>query len=219
MLARTATGFSRAFALLCITAAGGLIGANLAAVLSGPFVFDLQGEQFAQCLHGGWIAGAALFLFGALTKRLRVISSSLIGLTPDPPKETQRTPNDPSPTGVEAVRRRRRVIRLREGRPVGVPLGIALGAVAGSILGGLLGGTLLLLWFSFTYSPFAPVGWASSVRIERQPTRNTLRRERPASTTQHPVARALFFGPAALGAMAGAVFGGVGAAKGRFHIE
>jgi hypothetical protein len=71
----------------------------------------------------------------------------------------------------------------------------------------MLGGSFLLLWFSITYSPFAPREWVSSVSVERRRVDRAY--EEPLLTTDHPVALFAFFGPVALAAAGGAVFGAV----------
>ena len=84
----------------------------------------------------------------------------------------------------------------------------AWGGFFGALLGAALGATFILLWFSLTYSPFAPQDWVSSVSVERQHV-GTSRREVPVTTTDHPVALLVFGLPVALGAIGGALFGGI----------
>lgn len=79
----------------------------------------------------------------------------------------------------------------------------------GAILGMLMGASFLLLWFSITYSPFAPPEWVSSVSVEKR-NRSAGERRESGFATDHPVALIAFGAPIALGATAGAVLGAVG---------
>jgi hypothetical protein len=217
MIARVASRLAKAYGLLFFTAAGGLVGANLTTLLAPMFVADHRAAQLAPWVHVGWTVGAALFLFGALTRKLRVISSSFFGLTPAPP--TGSDAGGPIRKRVRRLKQPRSEHEAHVGRSVGVPTGIVLGTVGGALIGGFLGGSFLLFWLSFAASPFAPASWASSVAIERQPTPVHNRRDRAVPTTRHPIPLGLFFGPVALGAAAGAIFGGGCAAQGKFVVS
>ena len=96
----------------------------------------------------------------------------------------------------------------RKGRRYGRLASTALGGLGGALLGGMLGGTFLLLWFSIAYSPFAPRLWVSSLTVERQRAGSSVRIE-PVTATNHPTAQIAFGAPLLLGAITGAVFGGV----------
>lgn len=207
MAARLVERVAKAYGILLIAAIGGLVGANLSRLFGAFLAAGDRAEQLVHWVHGGWIVGAVLFLLGALTKQVRVISSSMFGLSP---KKSPIRRQEPSGE---------RTGRSIRGRSIGVPAGIALGAAGGMILGGMLGGTFLMFWFSLTSSPFAPASWASSVQIERSEIASDVPDERPVATTRHPVALYAFFGPMTLGAAAGAIFGGGCAAQGRFTVE
>lgn len=204
----------KGYGVLLMTAAGGLVGANLSGFIGAFFVPEHTAEHLRAWVHWGWVAGAGLFLFGALTRRLRVVNSSMLGLRPTPPAGARSDAVEEIETNVGRPKRRYRDIPVRDGRRVGALCGAAVFGFAGAITGAAVGGSFLLLWFSLTYSPFSPAGWESSVRVEEiravDPPRDV-----PVLATKHPVALYAFFGPIVLGAAAGAIVGGIAAAAGK----
>ncbi|MGC1276251.1 MAG: hypothetical protein WBC44_21310 [Planctomycetaceae bacterium] len=211
---------AKGFALLLITAMGGYVGATFGRLVGGgvfAFFAAPTAGSTAVWSQAGWVVGAVLFSLGYLFGKLRVISSSFFGLSPT--RSQQASDGAPEASKAGAGRSKGSGFYIRNPRPVGVLLGIVFGAFGGTLLGGSLGASFLLLWFSFACSPFAPGGWASSVAIEKTRVDRGVPRERPLATTQHPVALYAFFGPVALGASAGAVFGGICAAKGKAQMS
>jgi hypothetical protein len=191
LLARLGTLLIRGYVLLLTVAAGGLVGANVAAFVPVIREFFFNPEERATppavmlgWLHGGWLVGAGLALAGAVLHRRR---------------SAHRAAQSEQP---------RRPLWSTDAPPRGVLASIAGGAAGGGLLGALLGATFLLLWFSLTYSPFFP-GLDRTIKIERDRTHPRLT-ERPVHTSTHPVAVAAFFIPTALGVVGGAVLGGVG---------
>jgi len=181
------------YVLLVTVAAGGLVGANVAAFVPGvaEFFFNPEGRAiqpatYLRWMHGGWIVGAAFALLGAVMRRR---SANRQG------GEQQHRPE--GQTHGEAAY-----------SPRGFLASAGFGALCCGLLGAMLGGTFLLLWFSLAYSPFSP-GWDKSIALKRDETSSGVRRHW-VHTTSNPIALCAFFGPIALGAATGAVMGGAG---------
>jgi hypothetical protein len=203
--------------LLLGTAAGGFVGANFAGLIAGTISFFTAGDRAPDLrpvqlwMHCGWVVGAALFLAAGIAHYA---------------KKTRRGPegNDGRPGSDGKALSVRRSGRPREreansgrfrvtidGRPCGILGSVGVGSFMGAFLGLMLGGSLLLLWFSFTYSPFAPRDWVDSVSSRKQRVGDGPR-ERRVATTQHPIALYLFFAPIAVGGAAGGLLSGAGTA-------
>jgi hypothetical protein len=184
------------YGMLLIVAAGGFAFANLGGLVAGALQFgaaEAPGATVIQTwMHRGWIFGAGVALFGIVMKLRK--------------KRKQRAARGAE----DSDRGRRRQVRRRrpQGRRYGRLASTAVGGLGGALLGGMLGGTFVLLWFSITYSPFAPRDWASSVTVARQGT-GSIVRKKPAATSDYPVVQLAFGAPLVLGAITGAVFGGV----------
>ena len=193
-IGRLATGYGM---LLCL-AAGGLVFANFFGFFVGLFEFGTGNRSDPSILqawtHRGWIFGVCFALLSIVmkkrkgTKKQASQSRGDLQEQSEPRQKSRRTP--------------------RTARRYGFLASTALGGLGGALLGGMLGGTFILLWFSMTYSPFAPQAWVSSVSMERE--RLGSARRTPVASTDHPVALIAFGAPLALGTVAGAVFGGVG---------
>ncbi|QDT99572.1 hypothetical protein [Gimesia aquarii] len=200
----------KGYGLLLAMAVGGLVFANLFGliaffVLAQEWVSDrLQAsggtESVLWWMHCGWFVGAGLALFGTVTQNQKIKKRSF-----QVSVDHEDEPETPAPKKWKKKRRT---------KPSGILSSIGVFSLFGGFLGLMLGGSLLLFWFSLTYSPFAPAGWASSVSVEQ--------RQEPGSgqtksmmTTNHPVAFYLFGTPIVLGITAGALAGGIGAAMGK----
>jgi hypothetical protein len=200
--------------LLLGTAAGGFLGANVAGLIAGSISFATAGQHAPDMqpvqwwMHCGWLVGAGVFLTAGIVHHV---------------KKARRPPPEES-DGTTSSRRDRRKSdsesnRFRvtvDGRPCGVLGSIGVGSLAGALLGLFLGGSLLLLWFSITYSPFAPAEWVESVSLEKQPIDGALR-ERRVATTRHPIALYAFVGPIVVGAAAGGLLAGTDTAIQKFR--
>lgn len=200
----------KGYGLLLAMAVGGLVFANLFGlvaffVLAQEWVSDrLQDsggtESVLWWMHCGWFVGAGLAFFGTVTQNQKLKKRSF-----QVSVDHEDEPENPAPKKRKKKRRT---------KPSGILSSIAFFGFAGGFLGLMLGGSLVMFWFSLSYSPFAPAGWASSVSVEQ--------RQEPGSgqtksmmTTNHPVAFYLFGTPIVLGITAGALAGGVGAAMGK----
>jgi hypothetical protein len=193
------------YGILLALAAGGLAFANIFGIVAGIFQFGTERAPDAAVLqtwvHRGWIFGVGVALFGVVMKRLQKLRKqrTRTGEKPEDKPLQQETSQQETP----------------KGRRHGLLASMAWGGFGGALLGGMLGATFILLWFSLTYSPFAPQEWVSSVSVERQRT-GASGREEPVLTTDHPVAAYAFGIPLVLGGIAGAVFGGV---AGVYEVE
>lgn len=183
------------YQLLLVLAAGGFIGANLAGFVAGVIEFASNAQRaptpdlYKGWMHGGWLVGAGLFFVAEILRR-RSKKRSTAG------KRLQRE-SEQSARGFSPSQ--------NHGRPAGRLTAIGVGSLIGAFLGLLLGASFLLLWFSLTYSPFAPGGWASSVTLEWLNIPPEL--PEPVLATDHPVALYTFCVPIALGAIVGGLFG------------
>lgn len=187
------------YGVLLTLAAGGFVCANLAGFFRGVIQFAMTyGDQKAPdptvvqtWTHAGWVFGVGIALLGAIVKFRKSR------------KKRSRKPQDHTEQDANALQ------KSEKGRRLGPVASSALGSLGGGLLGGIIGGTLIMLWFSLTYSPFAPHEWVSSVSVERRRTGVSGRKEL-VHTTDHPVALYAFGVPLVLGGIAGAVFGGLG---------
>lgn len=191
------------YGILLTLAAGGFVCANLAGFVRGAFLFaTTYGAERAPdaspvqtWTHSGWVLGVVVALTGVIVKMRR--------------KSRKKSARKQKSRGDAAEQNADSQQITQTGRRLGFLASTALGGLGGSLVGGMFGATLILLWFSLTYSPFAPQGWGSSVSVERRRVTASGRRE-PVLTTDHPVAVYAFGIPFVLGGIAGAVFGGVG---------
>ena len=190
-LKRLAIGYG----LLLTLAAGGLAFANIFGFVATAIQFG--GETAPETtatktwMHIGWVFGVCIALLGAVVQMRKRRAKQTGG------EASEETSHEQEPKQAS-----------QEGRRHGLFASAAWGGFFGALLGAALGVTFILLWFSITYSPFAPRDWVESVSVERQRV-GTSGREKPVATTDHPVALIAFGVPVALGTIAGAVFGGV----------
>jgi hypothetical protein len=193
LIGRLGTGYG----LLLTLAAAGLVFAKIAGFLGAAIEFGAKeapdGSLIQAWSQGGWVFGVCFGLF--------VIATGMWKKR----KETERG-EDSTESRAKGQRRWQRAPQIT--RRYGRLASTVLGGLGGAILGGMLGGTFLLIWFSITYSPFAPTEWVSSLSVERQPAGSGLRTT-PATTTNHPIALIAFGAPLLLGALTGAVLGGI----------
>lgn len=194
---------AKAYAFLISLAAGGLIFANLFGVV--VVLFQVGGASLAGSerapdptvattwIHTGWCVGVVMAAIGGAITFW---------------KNRQRKQAQTEKFQSEAEEQKPELAEnKKQGRRHGTLGSIGYGGLFGAFLGGMLGGTFMLIWFSLTFSPFAPQQWVESVSVERQRTGTA--REEPVATTNHPVAIWAFAIPLTLGAAAGAVMGAV----------
>ncbi len=146
--------------------------------------------------HCGWVIGAVVAIVGVSMGKLRGGWSKEAAR--HPPWQPRHRPRDPKPRAAAAPSRR-------------LPLSwnnrnAFYVALISFILGGWLGGSMLLVWFSISMSPLAPVSWSQSVRTA-DPAEEA---GSGGLTTKHPVPIILFLGTAAAVSLTGFVLGGLG---------
>lgn len=197
-LKRLAIGYG----LLLTLAAGGLAFANLfgfaatAIQFGGDHAPDTGAARM--WMHLGWVFGVCMAATGAAIKIRKEGSKPHTIETPQKEQSQEiaptqnKDPDEPSATGTRH----------------GLIVSAMWGGGFGTILGAALGVTFVLLWFSIAYSPFAPQDWVSSISVERQPVSTSVREE-PFAVSGHPVVLFAFALPVAVGALCGAVFGGI----------
>lgn len=183
---------ARACGFMLTVAAGGLVGGMVAGFI--PLVIhEATAPQRApdpafvkNWVHGGWFVGASLFGMSGVVHYWRKWRT-----VPSAQSDDQQEPDegDVDETPMRPVR--------------SLPAKMALCAFGGALLGLFVGGSLLLVWFSLTYSPFSPDEWAESLSLERRRVGEP--GPRSVVTTDHPVALYLFSGPIVLGALVGLV--------------
>lgn len=204
--------------LLLATAAGGFVGANFAGLVAGGIAFATAGQRAPDMqpvqwwMHCGWLVGAGLFLFSG------IVHFAKKAWWPSAAQTEDRRHKRKLAAWSKRKRHRTSSNRFRvtvDGRPCGVLGSIIVGSLGGALLGMMLGGSLLLLWFSITYSPFAPRDWVESVELKEQHVDGT--RSRRVASTSHPVAMYAFFGPLAVGAAGGGLLCGAGTAFEKFR--
>lgn len=187
------------YAILWMTAVGGIVGANTIGLV-GLAVFspDLKAENAAPWSHWGWYIGTALFLFGALSGRLRMTnqfkwnSVNQKALPAGDPNSNSDAGKDPlTDQDVSASNQSWQSWCLG-------------GALAGGILGFLFGASLLTFFFSFVYSPFATKEAIQSIEVVVQRMPNSGRQQGVLTATGwFPVL--LSITPAILGSTGGAL--------------
>lgn len=186
------------YGILLTLAAGGFVCANIAGFFRGVIQFAMtSGDQKAPdptvvqtWTHAGWVFGVGIALLGAIVKFRKSRKK----------RSRKRKDNTEQDANSQHT--------SRKGRRLGPVASSALGGLGGGLLGGMLGATFIMLWFSLTYSPFAPHDWVSSVSVERRRTGASGQKDL-VHTTDHPVALYAFGIPLVIGGIAGAVFGGV----------
>lgn len=200
----------RVFVVLWMTALGGILGANLLAIIGTLFfVPENKGVYVQPWSHAGWYVGTLLFFFGAVTGRLRFINGTSLGGSSTQTSEEPTTSSDGA------------VVSAKPEQPKeqsGVLGFVFVCGLAGGFLGLLLGANLLTFWFSLAYSPFAPKQVVSSVEVvhERQPGSTF---KRPVMRSSHPISLYLCLTPAAVGILAGVTAAGVIALKYRGEAQ
>lgn len=200
----------RVFVVLWMTAVGGILGANLLAIVGTQFfVPENKGVYIQPWSHAGWYVGTLLFLFGAVTGRLRFINGTSLGNSSTQTSEKPTTSNDGAVVSANPKQPKERS---------GVLGFVFVCGLAGGFLGLLLGANLLTFWFSLAYSPFAPKQVASFVEVahERQPGSTF---KRPVMRSSHPISLYLCLTPAAVGVLAGVTAAGVIAIKYRDEAQ
>ncbi|WP_417386511.1 hypothetical protein [Gimesia sp.] len=208
MLLTLGKRLAQGYGLLLAMAVGGLVFANLFGlgsflILEVSSVGDrvTSAEPYGWWMHCGWFVGVGLALIGAFTPKRAVHNRGIVKRT-----EAESQPADlttPESGNWKTI-----------GKRSGILSSIAFFGFAGGFAGLMLGGSLLLFWFSLAYSPFAPPGWAGSVNVEQRANGHLIENENVMTTT-HPVALYAFGLPIGLGATAGMILGGVGAALGK----
>ncbi|MFN3189436.1 MAG: hypothetical protein ACE361_02850 [Aureliella sp.] len=190
-----------AYGLLMTLAGGGLAFANIFGFVATAISFGGESAPVTTpvrtSMNIGWIFGVGVALLGTLLNYRRQRKRQA---------ETQADDKkiiQPAPEPTESPKR-----ASSESRRYGILASAAWGGFFGTLLGALLGASFVLLWFSMTYSPFAPQAWATSVSSERTRV-GTSARDVFIAETDHPVALYAFGFPVALGALGGAVFGGI----------
>ncbi len=178
-LKRLAIGYG----LLLTLAAGGLAFANIFGFVATAFQFGGETAPDTTAtktwMHIGWFFGVCIALLGAVVQMRKRRAKQTSG------EASEETSQEQDPKQAS-----------QEGRRHGLCASAAWGAFFGALLGAALGVTFILLWFSITYSPFAPRDWVESVSVERQRV-GTSGREEPVATTDHPVALIAFGVPVA----------------------
>ncbi|ODA35525.1 hypothetical protein [Planctopirus hydrillae] len=182
-----------------MAAVGGILGANLVAIIGIQFfAVENQGIYVQPWADTGWYLGTAIFLFGAVTGQLRFINGTSLGnhLSEAVQKSGAGAMTEPSGDDDKAGRDRYGFFR-----------GVLVCGFLGSLLGFFVGANLLIFWFSLAYSPFSPRTVASSVEVVRERQPGTVF-DRPVLRSNHPIALTLGLIPTACGALAGAATGG-----------
>jgi hypothetical protein len=188
------------YGLLWLTAVGGILGANLSATIGTLFfIAENKGVHVQPWAHYGWYGGTALFFMGAILGKLRFINGTALG--------GRSKPSANSSAATEANDATAKTSSQSDKQSSILGFIFACG-LAGGFLGLLLGGSLLVFSISYAYSPFASQKAVSSVEVVEEQTAGTAIR-RHVIQSNHPVTLYLCLTPAVLGAIAGAVGGGV----------
>jgi hypothetical protein len=196
--------FFKAYGLLWMTAVGGFLVANLAAVVGTLFFVPENKAVYVQpWTHTGWCIGIALFFVAAILGKLRFINGTALGDRLDRPAINSTEVEGDGTTATTSS---------QSNENSGVPGFILACGLAGGFLGLLLGGSLLVFPMSYAYSPFANSEAVSSVKVVEEPVPRSAKRRRVVQL-RHPVTLYLCLTPAVLGVVAGVVVGGVLALK------
>lgn len=193
----------KGYGLLLSLAAGGFIFANLFGAIVGAVQFiggllfgnqmDFDPRVTQSWIHRGWYFGVCFALIG-----------DVIAFR----KHRKRKASRKNRAQAESKKRKFNLSqKSQQDRRYGFFASAGIVGLLGAFLGAMLGGSFLLIWFSLTYSPFAPQDWKSSVSIEQEPV-NSVGND-SIRTTDHPVALIAFVAPIVFGAAAGATVGGV----------
>lgn len=203
----------RIYGILFITAVGGFIGANFLGIVGSLFFIPENTAVHAMpWVHGGWYAGTLLAFAGAVTGNVRFANGASLRIR-DNLEATTRNNSRGSRQRETGDRERTVTNKLPSSSSAGVLGGMFWMGLLGGFLGIMLGGSLLMFWFSLSYSPYAPAGWGSSVSIAKDPIPGSVI-SRHSHQTNHPVALKLLYLPALTGAVIGATFGGVACSMG-----
>lgn len=194
------------YGLLWMTAVGGILGASLAGTIWTLFDnTQNNGVNDQPWAFYGWYGGTALFFIGAILGKLRFINGTALDGRSRPPvaSSSAAVANDATAE-----------VTSESNEQSSIPGFIFACGLAGGFLGLLLGGSLLVFSISYSYSPFATQKASSSVKIVNEQIPGTAVR-RPVIQSNHPVTLYLCLTPAVLGAITGAVGGGVIVMKNR----
>ena len=156
-------------------------------------------------MRWGWVGGAVFGLIGALTGRLKMINGSIDRVTER--RSSEKKVDASAADAAEASPPRRDIGWILQGAGT---LGLL-----GALLGAFVGGTLLLFWFSISFSPFAGTDWFESITTERLSANEAGRSGRDVTVTRHPIALYLFLIPFAFFLLVGILVGGIAAALGK----
>ena len=200
----------RVFVVFWMTAVGGILGANLLAIIGTQFFVSENKVEYVQpWSHAGWYAGTILFFVAAVSGRLRFINGTGFGSRLSQTAEDTTTSNGGTAVSGKADQHKEQSSALSF---------ISAGGLAGGVLGFLLGANLLIFWFSLAYSPFAPKQVVSSVEVVREERPGSVFK-RPVMRSSHPVSLYICLTPAAIGILAGATVAGIIVLKYRDEAE
>jgi hypothetical protein len=192
------------FVILWMTAVGGILGANMLAIIGTQFfIQENKGEYVQPWSHAGWYAGTILLFIASVTGRLRFMNGTRLGGLSTQSAQQPETRNDRAAASETSDQHK---------EPSSGLSFIFVGGLAGGFLGFLLGANLLIFWFSLAYSPFAPKQVVSSVEIVREQRPGSVFK-RPVMRSSHPISLYLCLTPAAIGILAGATAAGIIALK------
>lgn len=206
LLFRVGRIFLNVYAVVLLTALGGLLGANFTGLIVALSTSDLDasspltlaGKSFSWA-HVGWIGGALIAFLGALTGHVRFFRGHAENVDSGETNEKVLGRSEIAAATPELLTDDHSQVHVVTMGPVKT---IAIFTLAGLILGMVLGASLVVPWFSIAYSPFAPQGWQESVKVEQKRTPGTPVK-RNVHTSSHPVIAYLFLVPAGLGAVVG----------------
>ena len=201
----------KGYTTLWIAAVGGIVGANgiglTYALLSWALRLGEPNPAMLQTLmHAGWCGGTALFLFGAISGRMRFINGSIARVrhqkslsTPSQrdTQETQASDYSSCSSGEQGTGKQQKSDGM-----LGWMFG---GGLVGGLAGLFLGLSLLIFWFSLAYSPFAPREVTSSLKLAEQRRVGANR----GLHSDHSVSLYLALAPAAVGVAVGVTAGAV----------
>lgn len=194
----------RILVVLWMTAVGGIVGANLLAIIGTQFFVPENTSVYVQpWAHAGWYVGTILFFVGAVTGRLRFVNGTGLGSSFRRAAQVATSGSDKAAVPAKPERHK---------EPGSVLKCLVAGGLAGGFIGFLLGANLLIFWFSLAYSPFAPKQVVSSVQVVREQQPGSVFK-RSVMRSSHPVSLYLCLTPAAVGILAGATTAGVIAFK------
>ncbi len=195
MLGRCGILLLKIYGAVLAVAAGGFVGANVVGLAAGAVAFfrdDLNPPYLLRAIHAGWVIGATLF-FLSLAWRMR---------RKKPKKRTRAS-------GVDTSSARDSMEDSRDDTASQLSFipSMAVGGIVGMLAGAVFGLSIVFLWFSFSYSPFAPADWRPTIFLFRHNVRLTGGRQSLATSHTFPVWALIvcsLFG-AAVGGVAGSI--------------